>query len=369
MITNKKQPSAWQVLFAFMCGACLILILYYSDCAIEYMRTGLLLCTKTVIPSLFPFMVISELIVSSGLGEFIGKMIRKICQLLFGISGVSACAVILGALCGFPIGAKTTVSLLDNKYIDKKETERLLCFCNNPSSAFLISAVGISLYSSKQVGLIFYITTLSTAVLIGMVLKWMYGGFTSNTIHTSTKSIPGISCFTSAVSGSAHGMLTVCAYVVFFSAVMGCLGHMLAELGCPSEICALLYGVVELSGGVSASAALGNGALSLCLSAFIMGWSGISVHCQIMSICHGKGLKFTSYVVSKLIHGILNSIVIYCIYIIAPQLFQPDQNSASIPSFLIISSLWQNMVLVFFILSLCFYFFGKIHKSTLHVIY
>ncbi len=64
-----SRPSAGQVGFLLMSTFCFILVLRNSDAAIEYMGRGLTLCARTVIPSLFPFMVISELLVSSGAGE------------------------------------------------------------------------------------------------------------------------------------------------------------------------------------------------------------------------------------------------------------------------------------------------------------
>lgn len=97
-----RHPSAGQVGFCLMSTFCFILVLRNSDAAIEYMGRGLTLCARTVIPSLFPFMVISELLVSSGAGEAFGRLFSRIMRWLFGLSGAGASAVFWAPCAGSP---------------------------------------------------------------------------------------------------------------------------------------------------------------------------------------------------------------------------------------------------------------------------
>ena len=128
--TSKRAslPTAGQAGFWLMSTFCFILILRNSDAAVEYMGRGLTLCAKTVIPSLFPFMVISELLVSSGAGEALGRLFSRMMRRIFGISGAGASALFLGSMCGFPVGAKTAVSLYDRGVISRSECQHLFTF-------------------------------------------------------------------------------------------------------------------------------------------------------------------------------------------------------------------------------------------------
>lgn len=114
--------------------------------------------------------------------------------------------------------------------------------------------------------------------------------------------------FTSAVSTAATGMLTVCAYVIFFSAITGALGSMMGD-GSGSGIgemgYTLFYGFLELTGGISEAATLTSWEPAIVLTAAIAGWSGLSVHCQVLTLCGGRGLSFRPYLFAKAAQGVL----------------------------------------------------------------
>ncbi|MBE6586705.1 MAG: hypothetical protein E7645_09375 [Ruminococcaceae bacterium] len=312
----KPRPSGGQIFFYIMSTFCLLLILRNSEAAIEYMGRGLTLCAHTVIPSLFPFMVISELLVQSGAGEALGRLLAKPMKFLFGLSGAGCSAVVLGSMCGFPVGASVAVSLLDKNVISKKECEHLLTFSNNPSSGFLITAVGVSLFGSRGLGLILYLVVLGSSFFIGFFLRFFMRnkekprGKEEHPHFPSGLHPGGITMFTNAVSHAAGGMMTVCAYVIFFSAMTGALTNLLQNIdGVSHTFYALLCGFFEISGGISAASALvGETAfkeLPMILAACMAGWSGVSVHCQIMTLCGGRGLSFKPYIIAKALQGIL----------------------------------------------------------------
>lgn len=303
-----SRPSAGQVGFLLMSTFCFVLILRNSDAAIEYMGRGLTLCARTVIPSLFPFMVVSELLVSSGAGEALGRLFAGVMRRVFGVSGAGASAVFLGSACGFPVGARTAVGLLDRGVISKSECEHLLTFVSNPSSAFLISAVGAGLYGNRRLGVTLYLVVLSCGLLTGFLARFFLGRTGGSAEHPHFPSglhLGGAETFTGAVSGAASGMLTVCAYVIFFSAVTGTLGQAAEGRGLLGEVgYTLLCGLLEMTGGIGCASAL-SGDWALILTAVFAGWSGVSVHCQVMTLCGGRGLSFKPYLVAKVVQGLL----------------------------------------------------------------
>lgn len=301
----RRLPALGSLMFGFMCAFSLIMILKNSAVAIEYMRAGLRLCAASVIPSLFPFMVVSELVVASGMGSALARILGRPFGWLFGISRESCAAILLGCVCGFPVGAKTVMSLYDSGSISGKEAERLLAICNIPSSGFLISAVGIALYGDRRFGVFLYLMALISVLLWGFLLARLYPISPRGPQATvPVRKVLGAETFTGAISSATASMLAVCAYVVFFTSVVGCLSHMLDALSLPSTVRAFLFGFFEISSGVNAAASLGGAAAGIALCGFMVGWSGISVHFQILSLCGGRGLSFRPYLSGKMFQGV-----------------------------------------------------------------
>lgn len=317
MTTEKKLPyqksrnkipilTPGQWFFCFFSVFILFLILRNSEAAIGFVSNGLRLCAGTVIPSLFPFLVISELLVVSGTGEMIGRLLSGPFRKIFRVSGIGFTVFFLGAVCGFPVGARTAVSYYDRGLLSKRETERLLMFSNNPSSAFLVSAIGVSLFGSQLIGCVLFGVTLFSSTIVGFFGKFLYRDSVKNeerpVLHMPKT---GIGIFTNAVTGAADSMVHVCAYVIFFAALTGTLKLLLETIGANEYISAFVTGLFELTSGVSDAAAIPDRGNALILTALFSGWSGLSVHMQILSITDGRGLCYRPYFIAKLIQGLL----------------------------------------------------------------
>ena len=345
----RPLPSLGQIFFCLMTTFCFLLVLRNADAAVEYMGRGLTLCARTVIPSLFPFMVLSELLVSSGAGEALGRIFARPMRWLFGLSGAGASAVFLGSMCGSPVGARTAVALYDKNAISRAECEHLLTFSNNPSSAFLITAVGASLFGNRRLGMILYLTVLGSSFLIGFLLRFFFRQDHEDGRHRhphfpSGLHVGGVSTFTGAVSNAAMSMLTVCAYVIFFSAITGTLFCFIEEVGSiPPGLAAASYGFFEMSGGISEAVALSNNETAVVLTAAIAGWSGLSVHCQIMALCGGRGLSFKPYLIAKALQGILcAAVMIVVLRVSDPAQLIPETDTV-VDTLFTIGTSWKDI--------------------------
>lgn len=286
-----------------------LLLLTRSRTVIDYMKKGLELCSRSVIPSLFPLMVVSELATGSFGSSFWRKLLSPIANTLFGVGADSAIAFFLGALCGFPVGARVLCDAFDGGRITKKELERSLCFCNNTGLGFAVSAVGTALFGNPMLGIVLFACVLTSSLLVALSLRLIFGSVTDkNTTSAVTlmPSRPFIERFTKAVRSSALSMLTVCAFVVFFSSLVGCLGAIMLQLDLPKEALAVLFCLFELSSGVGAAAEL-SPTLAVILTAAALSWSGLSVHFQIMTVCADRSISFAPYFVSKAVQSAVSA--------------------------------------------------------------
>ncbi len=299
-------PDAAELLFGFCTLFCLLLLLRNAEAASAFMTRGLTVCAKTVIPSLFPFAVLSELIVS---GQTIRRLICRVfspLRRLLGLTDDGVCAVFLGMLCGFPIGTRCALHAYQRGSISRDEAERAIACASCPSPAFLIGTVGSTLLSDRRFGITLYICTLLSALLVGILFRLRARGQATQTVHvcpTVGVRPSAAKRLTDAVGSATQSMLLVCAYIVFFSTIVGALGLILAPLDLPEPISAILHTIFELSGGAERAASLSSARAARLIAAFAAGWSGLSVHCQTLSFCSGHGLSLRPYLLGKALQG------------------------------------------------------------------
>ncbi|MBQ8829980.1 MAG: sporulation protein [Oscillospiraceae bacterium] len=282
---------------------------------------SLKLCAYKLIPSLFPFFVLSSLLRGTGIARILSRLMNKPFQLLFGVSGSGALPLILGFTGGYPVGVKTVCDMHAHGEISKKDASRLLLFCGNTGPAFIIGAAGAGLFASSRLGLILYAVHIAAALVIGIVCRMALGKteYTAHTALTPTQSFA--KTFTEAVPDSALSCINITAYVVLFSVFAGLLQSFgFTDILCaaalrfgldPVHTRAVFTGFLELGSGIEAlSPFAANLSFSLPACAFILGWGGISVHAQALAFITRENLPAWGYVLSKLFHGILSAVLV-----------------------------------------------------------
>ncbi len=366
---NAFSFSRGRAALGFMSVLSLFLILRFPTLAIEYMERGMKLCVTTVIPSLFPFMVASELIVMSGAAEAIGGILKRPARLLFGISGEGCSAFLLGMVCGFPMGTRAAISLYREGRISHGELERLVCFSNNPSSAFVISAVGTALFGCREFGVALYVVTIISSVAVGVLQKVMFGAEDRGepcVPAEKREAKRGIESFSLAVSSSASAMLSICAFVIFFSTFTGTLGVLISSFDISRVARALFFSFFELTGGVAEAAAIEPISLAVCIAAFSVGWSGLSVHFQMIGICDGTSVSLGRYFASKLLVGGINAALIWAYFKLFGSGIEFDVKSVLAFDWLGgTESLLCVVIGAFFFASLLFTFFAIVKKRIM----
>ena len=126
-----------KLLFTIFCITQIGFILVYPTETLKAAREGLNLWLNVMIPTLLPFLICTGILVQTGLISRLLAPFKTLWKIVFGISPAGAYAVLVGMLCGYPMGAKTTSDLYENGQITKKEAEYLLTFVNQPSPVFV----------------------------------------------------------------------------------------------------------------------------------------------------------------------------------------------------------------------------------------
>lgn len=286
---------------------------------------GLKLCAQVLIPALFPFLALAGLCVRRDYGRYLSPVLRPLMGPLFGLPDEGAGALALGAVGGYPVGAATAFALYDRGALTADETARLLSFCNNAGPSFILGVAGAVLFRSACTGVLLLAAHLLAALLTGSLLRApapRVGKRAAGRPAAAAREEPFAVSFTAAVSTAAGSMLSVCAFVVFFSVLTPFLLHLgalepgarlLGALsGCGEAAArAVLTGALELSSGVAALGASGcpRGVLLSAVS-FLLGWGGLCVHGQVASLRGLRPVSLRPYLLGKLCQGALAAVLI-----------------------------------------------------------
>ncbi len=298
ILKNKKHFKDLSINL-FLLAAVILLCFVFSKDISAYAVSAIGLCVNAVIGSLFPFMILSDIVLSTNTFANI-KVLRCIFERLFKISGTALSAFVCGVLCGFPIGAKVAIELFDRGEISKEECERLIGFSNNSGPAFVISGIGAAMRGSVKDGIILYISSVLSATVIGILfgLGKEACRFDSK-IRTAKFDLPA------SVRRAVRSTASVCGFIVIFAVIIGLLSSVIKN----DTAYTLAAVPIEVSSAarILASDTSLTYVESLLLTSFAVSFSGISVHMQVKSITDNK-LSMTRYYIMKLLQGVVSVI-------------------------------------------------------------
>lgn len=276
-----------------------VLLLLRPEASAQAVREGLGLCARTVIPSLFPFFAVVSLLLQLGLAERLQGVCAPFMGPMFHLRGICALPLLTGLLGGYPSGAKTAADLYTQGQITRREAELLLGFCDNCGPGFLLGYVGAGILGSARAGAYLFLIHVCSALLVGAVLCRLCGDRGSALLGSSlpARVIPFPQALTAAVSGALASTLSICAFVVLF--------RVLAALP-PVRLPVPLLGVLEM---VTGTAALAPGRAGFIAAAVMVGWGGLSVHCQAMAVAAPAELSFRWHWIGKALQAALSGLL------------------------------------------------------------
>lgn len=310
MKTTKKltlnYTAEYQYYIKFLLNLFLIfsigfMLLSFPETASQGISNGIDLCLGTLIPSLYPFTILSSLIVNLNITDFIESLSDWFSKLIFRLPGKCIGIIIMSLIGGYPIGAKMTKELYENGKLSQNDAQRLLLFCINPGPAFTISSIGCYMLGSKTAGIAIYTSVILSSLIIG-ILSRVLAQETEKIKKSSANEYNSFSeALVKSISNGTTVMLSICAWVCIFSCF-----NMLTEItSLSNEVKFTINCLSEVTN--ACMVACGN--LPLPIIAGIIAFGGICTHFQIMSSISETKLKYKYFIVSRIIHGALSAFI------------------------------------------------------------
>lgn len=275
-------------------GGCIAMLalIFDSRAALEGARQGVQLCLSVVIPSLFPFFLLSG-VVTGAFGGSAPRLLLPVARLL-GIPRGGEALVVSTLLGGYPAGAQAVAQAVRQKQVSREQGEALLPLCNQPGPAFLFGMVGV-LFPGRYVPWALWGIVLLSAGLTARIMR-------PAPVAVALPNGAGECCLREVFGKSLSAMGSVCGWVVLFRVVLTLEARWLGWL-LPGDVQAAVAGVLELSNGCLLLASVADLRLRFCLAAAMLSFGGLCVALQTQAVA--PGLSLGRYFLGKLLQGTL----------------------------------------------------------------
>ncbi|WP_343209536.1 transporter [Anaerolentibacter hominis] len=264
-------------------------------------KNGLLLWFNTLLPSLLPFMILTQVIISRQWAARISGIFYPVLHRLFGLSRNGCFPFVIGLLSGYPVGAKTCADLKRQGLISREEGQFLLSLCNNASPPFILTFVAgqcLNLPAHAFALLLLMHLSVILASVILRVCSHKRGWYFPESVRSDRgPCVPFMTALDNAIMSSFEVITKVGGYVILFS---------IAVLLLKPFIPAAFLGILEITTGTAALSGVSLSAgLAFTAAAAVITFGGLSALAQTKSVLSGSGLSIRPYFLTKALAALL----------------------------------------------------------------
>lgn len=307
-----------QTLFTLLALYLTFLLLRYPAQSLSYASTGLLLWFQRMIPTLLPFMILSGVMVRMNLTERFAKWFHPLFHRLFGTSLNGSYVLLMGMLCGFPMGARVIGELLHAGKLSEKEAAYLLAFCNNIGPIYFISFVmsTLSIENNYTPFCIMYGVPLVYGFVLYHIFYHKEDFATTSLVRTATataltatavRATPSLlAAIDDSVISGLIGIGKLGGYMVFFN-LLNIMLYPLTRL--PKPMLGFCNCMLEITSGISV---VGKEGFYMIL--ILLPFGGFSCMAQTYSMIKNTNLSISGYFLHKCIQTALTAFI-YIFYV------------------------------------------------------
>lgn len=279
----------------------LIVFVLNLDIVINSTLSASHLFITKVFVSIFPFIILSDILYYFNYDLFLKKIFGNIISKLFNVSKNASIIYILSILTSHPGNAIYIKGMLDNKTIDEEDATKILRATYFPSIAFVIGSIGIGIYHDIKIGIILYLITFLNNILIGVFLR---GKRKCNDIeYVKENKLTLQETLSNSISKGINTSYIILGNIIIFTILVNLLNH---YLNINSTVLAIISGMLEMTNGIFMIGNLNiNLTYKVILTSFILNFSGLSIIFQTSSILSKYKINIKKILIVKLIFSII----------------------------------------------------------------
>lgn len=308
------------ILIMFLLIFCAFEILSESNTIMNTVSYSFDIWINNIFPSLFPFFVLSEILINYGFVELVSELFKPIFTKLFKINSNAAFVFIMSMISGFPSNAKYTRELyLQNKLTDKEAT-KILMFSHFSNPLFILGTISITFLNDKRLGILIMISHYISNIIIGLIFRNYNKSNLTNEKFSIKNSILKMhnkrinndkkigAIITSTLTNSINTLLLLLGVITTFLIITTIIDNNFhPDLFSKS----IISGLLEMTQGLKHVSILNiSNYYKAILITAILSFGGLSVHTQIISIISDTKIRYLPFLLARILHVIISVLII-----------------------------------------------------------
>lgn len=270
-----------------------------------------------LLPSLFPFFVMSDLLLAYGFVDIISFFLGAIMTKWFYLPKDAAFAFFVSLFSGFPSGSKYVNDLLNAKKISIEDANYLIMFTHFANPFFIVTTIGLFLLSNVKAGYIILISHILSNIIVAFIFRKKKVILNNDNnykkaFYLSSPDKPFITILTNSIFKSFKTLVNMLGIIMIFLMITTIIKKIIPVRGITNG---LLSGFLEMTQGVKYISSLD---ISLPIKASILSaivsFSGLSVHFQVKSIIDGTDIKYSNFLKARVVQSFISFFLTLAIF-------------------------------------------------------
>lgn len=310
------KKKIFNFIIIILCIFLLSQIIIKKALVFNSINNSLNIWVNNLIPTLFPFFIISDILINYNFTNYIPNFFKKICKSLFNITDNMITILMLSLISGFPSNARNTRIMYDNKEIDINEANHILIFSHFSNPLFILTTISIFLFNNKHISIILLISHYLSNFILGILFKKYFIHQSNNKYKKQNSKTNFGNIFINAIKKSIDSILLICGIVTSFLLLSSIINNTFNLNQYNSMI---IKGLLEITIGIES---LGKLNLPLIYKTIItscfLAFGGLSVHIQVLSQIIDTDIEYKYFLIGRIYQTIISGILTYLICLIYP---------------------------------------------------
>ena len=302
-------------MFILIILLCLFYILKFPVITITAAKCGLILWFEKILPTLLPFAILSNIIITSDILSGVTKRLLPVIKPLLPVSEAGAFVLFSGFLFGFPMGSKNCAQLLKENKMSKEEADILFIITNNMSPVFIQNYILIQKLHISNLFIVSLMILYLPPLIIGGILLRKYNQVEFIAKKTASRSKMNFQIVDAGIMNGFETLTKIGGYIMIFSILASCI----LLLPIPNQVKLCCIGLTELTNGINV---LSETTLSIkskyILAMLFTSFGGLSGIAQTSAMVKDTSLSLKKYCIYKLIFALLTTLLAFGIILIYP---------------------------------------------------